>query len=90
MGSMHALGYEPGLVEPFAVQDTLISGLSHIEMLGSGIIRFVCFSTIVAYDTGLPQHRVSARLVAPLTCVPDALTKTIRCLGSGIVYSAFH
>ncbi|MGE0290391.1 MAG: hypothetical protein AB7I42_25090 [Bradyrhizobium sp.] len=59
------------LVEIAVVPDTFVSGLAHIEDIGGGCLRFVCF---VCQDG---DRIVAARIVMPADALPDAIKKAL-------------
>lgn len=66
------------LIQPIAVQDEFVSGIDHIEMLGTSCARFYLYVDHVP-DDGEPPERVLVRqVVVPLDCLPKAVRKTLR------------
>lgn len=71
------------LVEPVAVPDIFISGVSHYELIGGGVARCVCY-TNQRDDDGVVRRRISARVVIPLDALPDAIRKAIAAASSHV------
>lgn len=70
------------LAEPIAVPDVFVSGLSHIEMIGGGCVRFVCYSIRLHEDGTEGTPVIVAKIVMPLDALPDAISKAMGTLTS--------
>ncbi len=86
------------LVEYGVVGNVYASGLAEIEDIGGGCLRFVCYvNARPAGDPEAPPERVVvAKIVAPVSAVPDAVMKMIQAVGgiavtrSGQLMARFH
>lgn len=65
-----------GLYEAVPIQDIFISGLGAIERLEGGCLRFWLYVTQTS-DDGTPERVVTARIIAPVSSVPDAIMQMI-------------
>lgn len=68
------------LSEPVAVQDTYVSGLSHIEDLGDGNYRLTFYTTRQSTYGGT-EHNVEVRLVATLPTIIAGIRTCLMTLG---------
>lgn len=57
--------------------DIYVSGLSHIELIGGGCARFVCYVVKTDAD-GKAVREPRTSLIMPLDMVPDAVEKTLK------------
>ena len=78
-GSIAMLAVEL-LSEPVVIPDTYSSGLSHIEDVGDGNLRFT-FVVRQRSTYGGDEHNIVARLVLPRSAVHLALKTTMQALG---------
>lgn len=60
--------------------DVYVSGLSHIELIGGGCARFVCYVVKTVDGKAVKEPRTS--IIMPLDMVPDAVQKTIKATSS--------
>ncbi len=70
------------LIEPYAVQDTYVSGLAEVEDIGGGNYRFTFFCR--EHHDDHEEWTVVAKLIAPLEAVPPAVIKTARAVGMSL------
>lgn len=57
--------------------DIYVSGLSHIELIGGGCARFVCY-VIKTDSAGKAIREPRTSIIMPLDMVPDAVQKTVK------------
>lgn len=70
-----------GLHEPMPVADTFCSGLGEVENVGGGCLRFYMYVLQQPPGGGEPEKIVVAKIIMPLSAVPDAIVKTILAVG---------
>jgi hypothetical protein len=66
------------LVEPFAVQDDVVSGIDHIEPVGKSLIRLYLYIDHTPIDGSPPERVLVRKVVISLDDMPKAVRKTIR------------
>lgn len=80
------------VVEPFAVLDTFVTDLWRVDIMSGGFARFVlCVER--PGETGEMEMRVAAKIVMPVSSVPDAIMKATQAaaLGTmGLTEAAFN
>lgn len=60
-----------------APSDLVISGLHHIEAIGSGLVRLVWFTTVQAESGAIEPAPAEFNTVMPAEAIPDAIGKAI-------------
>ena len=71
------------MVEAVAVQDVFASGLGRVDILAGGFARFILYSER-STDDG-PVYVVAARIVMPVSAVPDAILQATKATAVGLV-----
>lgn len=71
------------LIEPVAVPDVFVSGLSHIEQLEGGNLRFVCYIS-TPMPNGEREYAIAAKIVIPVESVPDAIQKAMEAAAGNV------
>lgn len=66
------------LVEPFAVQDSVVSGIAHIEPVGKSLVRFYLYIEHTPIDGSPPERLLVCKIVICLDDLPKAVRKTLR------------
>lgn len=67
------------------IRDVFVSGLSHIEIIGGGCARFVCYTNRTDPETDKVIQEVSASIVMPIDQLPDAIRKALHVAGGEAV-----
>lgn len=78
------------LSEPVSVPDVYVSGMSHIEELGDGNLRFTFFVNQQSIHGGGADCVVVSRLILPTSAVHVALKQVMTklgyaCCGAGLM-----
>lgn len=71
------------LVETVAVQDDVVSGIDHIEMVGNSLARFVFYIESNPEDGSPPERVLVRKILIQLDDLPKAVRKTIRFMALG-------
>jgi hypothetical protein len=81
------LGAIMKMVEVYAVQDTFTSGLGQVDILPGGFARFVLYVERRYVEEGVVENQIVARIVMPLSAVPDAILKASTATATGVIES---
>jgi len=73
-----------GLVELASVQDIYVSGLGAIENVGGSNLRFIMYVNEES-DDGTIQKVVVARLIAPISALPDTVMSLVAAMNGKLV-----
>ena len=65
------------IVEPFAVPDTFVAELGRVDIMRGGFARFVLCVDRTGAD-GTPELHVAAKIVMPVSAVPDAILQATK------------
>lgn len=68
-------------------RDVFVSGLNHVELIGGGCARFVCY-TVDQEDGGDGCRRISLTFIVPIAALPDAIRKAIAAAGGSVASHA--
>lgn len=68
------------LSEPVHVPDNYVSGLSHIEDLGDGMLRFTFYKRQMS-TYGVEEYVIADRIILSSTAVAKALKSTMNFMG---------
>ncbi len=69
------------MVELGQVPEIFCSGLGKIENVGGGCLRFYLYVTQAPIDGGAPEQVLVAKLIAPMSAVPDAVLQMMAAVG---------
>lgn len=76
-----------GLHEIVPIQDTFCSGIGAIERLDGNMLRFWLYAQQAPEDGEVPEKVVVAKIVAPVSAVPDAVMQMIAAISDHAVAS---
>lgn len=76
-----------GMHEVTPIQDIFCSGIGAIEHIGGNCLRFYLYVLQMPEDggDGQPEKVVVAKLIAPISAVPDAILQMMAAVGEGAV-----
>lgn len=63
------------LIEPVIIPDTFVSGLSHVEHVGGGCLRFVLYVDRII--DGVACRMIVDRIIMHADALPDAISKAL-------------
>jgi hypothetical protein len=64
-----------GLIDPDRVNDTFAEGTASIELIGADCVRFTFYATRNLGE-GDVDRQVVARIIAPISAIPNILSQT--------------
>jgi hypothetical protein len=71
-----------GMIEPVPAPEIFCSGLGEVEDIGGGCLRFYLYVMQTPVEVeGPPQKVVVARIIAPASAVPEAVSKMLQAVG---------
>lgn len=78
------------LSEPVSVPDVYVSGMSHIEELGDGNLRFTFYTQHQSIHGGGEEWVIVSRLILPTSAVHGAMKQVMTklgyaCCGAGLM-----
>jgi hypothetical protein len=73
------MGCRVPLIEPIPLQDDIVTGVDHIQVVGKSMVRFALYIEGDPPTDGGPPDRILVRkIVIPIDCLPKAMRKALR------------